>query len=137
MGRPRVYPDAAARQRAYRERQREQTVLRGLTEEAGGTYTRAPFRVADEQGKPLLEVSRQDGVTSLLLFDPAGREVLELLVGIDYSSVVLRDGDMTKAVLEGNSAGGLLELLEPNHRSVFRLPPEDTRLGPAAEDADL
>lgn len=110
MSRPRLYPNPAARQAAYRSRVKQRQSEHQSGRSDIGALARCPFRVANAQGQPVMAVLSDSGENRLILYAPDG-SAIELVATPEYRAVVMQDASgRTEVVLEGNPAGGILEL---------------------------
>jgi hypothetical protein len=75
MARPKIYPDHAARQRAYRERKRVVDAARQARPSIP-----IPFQIERADGTRVLEIVRDGDGLRLNLFDDAGRLLRSLHV---------------------------------------------------------
>lgn len=123
MARQRVYPDAAARQRAYRARK---GACRGKPPQAlleqAATVLRAPLRVVDEEGRLLLDVGKdRDGLPLLRLYGPEGRLAVAMIGRLGGGMVAVYDseGQPAALVLAGTN-GGEIRCYDPDGQDCDR-----------------
>ena len=105
MPRPRKYPNNAARQKAFRQRQK------ALKERTPLTVT-APLQVRATDGRLLFELGENGaGGARLRMYDESGHVAAALGVGADQRQLVLfAPGSATRALLELSTEDNVAEL---------------------------